>query len=61
MQRLHLKVRNLPTRNLQMRLLGTPSPAVPPLAPPRIALCLFLGICALQVLVVASRVARELL
>ena len=38
MQMLHLKVRNLPIRNLQMRLPGMSSPAIPPLAPCRIAL-----------------------
>ena len=33
MQKLHLKVRNLPVRGLQMRLPGVSPPALPPLAP----------------------------
>jgi hypothetical protein len=58
MQNLHLKVRNLPIRNLQMRLPGVSSPAIPPLAPSRIALCLFLSIRVPQILL---RVAHQLL
>ena len=58
MQMLHLKMRNLPNRDLQMWLPGVSSAAIPPLAPLRIPLCLFLSITVPQVLL---RVAQQLL
>jgi hypothetical protein len=41
MQKLHLKVRNLPIRNLQMWLPGVSCPAIPPLAPSAFLSALF--------------------
>jgi hypothetical protein len=49
MQKLHLKVRNLPIRNLQMRMPGVSSPDLPPLVLSRIPLRVFLSIRVPQV------------
>jgi hypothetical protein len=58
MQKLHLKVPNLPVRNLQMPLPGVSSPALPPLAPSRIPFRLFRSIRVPQILL---RMAHQLL
>jgi hypothetical protein len=50
MQKLHLKVRNLLIRNLQMRMPGVSSPALPPFAPSRIPFRLSLSIRVPQIL-----------